>query len=148
VQFSSTIIDDRGPGAAESWSGADLAITATISDGEATIRKAILIQAKLGKIDDLDTEKLERLRHQIRDMKKLTRSPKVMDIPEQDGVRTPRIISGTRILHNDPFRPFSLESYVVARVLTTLDGDTRGDFVESVQESRLTRLKIRADLTQ
>src|SRR3989304_3712378 len=41
VKFISTIVNDRGPGAAEKWSGADLAITAEISDEATQVRKAI-----------------------------------------------------------------------------------------------------------
>ena len=48
VVFRTTNIDSIGPGAAERWSGADMAITADIREGDLGISKAILIQAKRG----------------------------------------------------------------------------------------------------
>jgi hypothetical protein len=53
VKIESTIVTDRGPDSAEKRFGADLAITAKISDGNNRIRKAILVQSKLGGIDEL-----------------------------------------------------------------------------------------------
>ena len=50
VEFKSTVVDDRGRGAAEKWSGADLAITANVSYGGQQVRKAILVQAKRGQL--------------------------------------------------------------------------------------------------
>src|SRR6266513_5543528 len=51
VVFDSTVFDDRGRNSAEHRLGADHAITATISDGARTVRKAILVQAKLGSLE-------------------------------------------------------------------------------------------------
>ena len=48
VRQAFTSIDSIAPGAAEGWAGADLSITATISDSDLQIEKAILVQAKLG----------------------------------------------------------------------------------------------------
>ena len=42
VVITSTNVNSVGPGAAERWSGADFAITATITKGDLSIRKAIL----------------------------------------------------------------------------------------------------------
>ena len=53
VVFKSTNVDSIGKGAAERWSGADLAITAEIQKDELAVRKAILAQAKLGGLEDL-----------------------------------------------------------------------------------------------
>lgn len=147
VVFESTVVDDRGRSSAESWSGADLAITATISDGRESIRKAILVQAKLGSLDQLANDEYERLLGQIQDMKRLTRAPKVMEIPDSNGTRVPQMVSGNRILAGARYRSFRLADYVVARVLTTLDGDTRPQFVNGVQDSALTQFRIRAELT-
>lgn len=146
VKFVSTIVDDRGRKSAESWAGADLAITATISDQTRTIQKAIMVQAKLGALSELEPRERSKLLGQVRDMKRLTRSPKVMELPTSNGRRCPRIISGNRLLDNGPYRSMALEDYVVARVLTTLDGDTRALFVSAVQDSSLTQLKVTAML--
>lgn len=83
VSFESTVVGDRGPGSVESWSGVDLAITASISDARSTIRKAILVQAKLGQASNLAVDDLTRLLEQIGQMKQLTRSPQVMEILEE-----------------------------------------------------------------
>ena len=83
----STNIDSIGPGAAEGWSGADFAITATIRDARRSIDKTILVQAKLDDLDDLTSAEHERLIGQVRDMRDLTRSPKVMVAPLVNGIR-------------------------------------------------------------
>jgi hypothetical protein len=142
VVFESTIFDDRGRGSAESRFGADLAITATISDGKTTIRKAILVQAKLGHLDELSRSQIELLKEQIGKMKRLVDAPKVMEIPEEAGIRYPRIISGNRVFHGEPYLPVDLPEYFTNRVTTTLDGCTDHRIVEAVQDSSLPRVHI------
>ncbi len=144
VVFTSTVFDSIGRNTAESRYGADHAITATISDGSTTIRKAILVQAKLGAIEDQDERERRALIEQIVKMLKLVPAPKVMEILEEDGRRTPRIISGRRILAGNPYVPVELPDYFVARVLTTLDGCTNSKVVDAVQDSRLSRLHVKA----
>ncbi len=146
VVFSSTVFDDRGPKSAEHRYGADHAITATISDGVTTIQKAILVQAKLGRIDDLGTRDATLLREQIEKMKQLVPAPKVMEIPAQDGRRAPAMISGNRVLEGDPYTPMSLPEYFAARVTTTLDGCTNPHVVAAVKDSSLSRVNITAHL--
>ena len=147
VMFSATNVDSVGPGAAESWSGADLAITAIIEQNGRALRKAILSQAKLGRFDQLSRTERERLIRQIRQMRRLTRSPKVMLIYELDGRREPRMASGNGILIGRYSKGLSLPDYFVARVLTTLDGDTRSHFVGAVQDGSLRQLQVEARLT-
>lgn len=147
VVFTSTVLDDRGRNSAESRYGADLAITADISDGAREIRKAILVQAKLGRVWDLDASKLDHLQEQIRKMQQLTRFPKVLEIPAEDGVRIPRMLSGNRVAAGEPSSGVPLEDYFTRRVLTTLDGDTRPSFVDAVQDSSLSRIHVRAERT-
>src|SRR5882672_3847430 len=98
VSFHTTGVDSVGRGSAEKWSGADLAITATVRQGFRSIDKAILVQAKLGAVNELPADERERLIGQVRDMSRLTRSPKVMEIPVIRGPPEPRILSGTRLL--------------------------------------------------
>lgn len=148
VVFRSTVIADRGRGAAEFWSGTDLVITSVISDGVKTIQKAILIQSKLGRIEDLKQAEQDRLYGQIKDMQRLTRAPKIMEIVNDGGIRTPRIVSGNRFLNDQPYRSYDLSSYMTSRVLTTFDGDTRPDFVQSVQDSTLTQVQLLAGLSR
>ncbi len=59
-----------------------------------------------------------------------------------DGQREPEVVSGVRIVEGLPSKPMSLPDYFVRRVLTTLDGDTRPDFVAGVQESSLKQLQV------
>lgn len=144
VIFTATPFDDRGPGAAENQFGADLAITAEIFGNGNHVRKAILIQAKFGTIAELDDRRRSSLNVQIQKMASITRSPKVMELPLEGNVRAPRIISGQRVLHGEPYRSMALSSYITARVLTTLDGNTSRPFVDAVQDSSLAQLRIKA----
>jgi hypothetical protein len=94
----------------------------------------------------LDSDEHERLIGQVRDMSRLTRSPKVMEIPIVGGEREPRMLSGTRLLAGKSSRGLALPEYVVARITTTLDGDTRPIFVDGVQESTLAQLRVHAEM--
>jgi hypothetical protein len=100
VVFTTTNVDSIGRGAAERWSGADLAITAEITRGNLTVRKAILAQAKLGELDDLPSSERGRLVGQVVEMRRFTRSPKVILIRELGDTREPLVASGTRIAGN------------------------------------------------
>ena len=144
VVFHSTVFDDRGRGAAESRLGADHAITATISDGSTTLKKAILVQAKLGQLAKLDKADREFLKDQIKKMKQLVRAPKVLEIPEEAGRRFPRMVSGNNILADVPYTPMDLPEYFTARVTTTLDGATNPEVVATVQDSSLPRIHVNA----
>jgi hypothetical protein len=147
VVLRTTNIDSIGRGSAERWSGADLAITADIGRGNLAVSKAILAQAKLGDLGELSSGEHERLVGQIRDMRGLTRSPKVILIRELDGRREPMVASGTRISENVHTQPLSPPDYFVRRILTTLDGDTCPEFVSGAQQSSLKQLKVSARLT-
>jgi|GEM_PF-1301816 len=142
IEIKSTDVDHQGSGAAEKWSGADMAITAIISNSEHRIEKAILIQAKRGNIAELPSKQKKELNKQIKKMKQYTHSPKVMQIVDEDTRRRVGILSGNKILFNESCKTFDLEDYFVRRILTTLDGDTHKDFVEAVQEHSLCRLQI------
>lgn len=146
VVFTATVFDDRGPNSAESRYGADHAITATISDGRTTITKAILVQSKLGHIDDLTKKDKDFLRDQIGKMKKVVPSPKVMEIPAIHGKRYPAVISGNRILEGNEYRSQRLPEYFVARITTTLDGCTDPEVVAAVKDSSLSKLNLHAKM--
>ena len=117
VKISSTVIDDRGRGSAESIFGADHAITATITDGTTTIRKAILSQAKLGSISEQSASELDTLKEQIDKMKKIVDAPKVMEIPSVNRRRVPAMVSGTNLRADLPYKPMPLPDYFVARIV-------------------------------
>lgn len=144
VRFDGTAFDDRGFDSAESFGGADLAITATISNNRDRIEKAILVQAKLGRVEDLSPKGLEELKEQVRKMKKLTPSPKVMEIIEIGTLREPRMLSGTNVLNDHDYVSEDLADYIIRRVLTTLDGNTKPGFVDAVQDSSLAQLRVTA----
>ncbi len=144
VVIETTNVDALGPGAAESWSGADLAITASVSSGGTCVRKAILAQAKLGALDDLDQHERARLNSQIDLMRQHTARPKVLMIERRGEHRTPRMHSGTAILKGQPTAGYDLPRYFTSRILTTLDGDTRPTFVSDVQRSDLRQLRVMA----
>lgn len=148
VEFKATIFNDRGRNSAESRYGADHAITATISDGTKKIEKAILVQAKLGSVDDLSTAALEFLKTQIVKMQQLVPAPKVMEIPDEGAQRAPAMISGNNLLNGDPYTPMELADYFAARVTTTLDGCTDPAVVSAVQDSSLSRVHVAAKLYQ
>jgi len=108
VAFRTTNVNSLGPGSAERWSGADLAITADISRGDLRVTKAILAQAKLREPEDLAAAELGRLVAQIQDMKRLTRSPKVLLVRELAGRREPLMVSGRVIAEGLDARSLTL----------------------------------------
>lgn len=142
VTFTSTVFDDRGRNSAESRLGADLAITADITSGGVTIRKAVIFQAKLGKLTELPPDEDARLRGQVEDMLAETRSPKVIEMPTDDTGRSMNVHSGRRFYNGIATRAVPLPEYVTSRVLTTLDGDTREPFINSVQDSSFPQVHI------
>jgi hypothetical protein len=146
VGFTTTVLDDRGRNAAEHEFGADYAITANISDGAITIEKVILVQAKLGRIEDFQPSRTKALLEQIEKMKAVVPAPKVMEIPEIHGRRVPAMISGNNILAGAPYRPMELSQYFAARITTTLDGCTSPAAIEAVKDSSLTKLRVTARL--
>ena len=146
VEFRSTVADDRGRGSAESWAGIDFVITASIRDEMQEIDKAIIFQAKKGLVENLPPGETDRLRRQVELMKRLTRSPKILEVPDGVTTRYPTVVSANRFQSSLLFRHLYLEDYFVQRVLTTLDGDTRPSFVDSVEESSFAALKITASI--
>ena len=146
VIFKSTVVTDRGRGSAEKKVGADLVITADISDNNKRIKKAILIQSKRGNIDELQPREKRNLFEQIDRMKHFTNSPKIMETPDTHGPAFPRVISGNVVRDGKVAKKYSLDNYFTQRVLTTLDGDTRPEFVESVQDSNMSKLLLLAKL--
>ena len=119
-----------------------MAITAEIQGDGVRIRKAIIGQVKLSTLPELAASERSRLIEQIRDMKALTRAPKVILVEEIGGRREPQVASGLRIVEGVPTQVLSLADYFVRRILPTLDGDTREDFVNAVQESSLRQVRV------
>jgi hypothetical protein len=144
VRFEGVTVTSIAPGAAEGWSGVDFSVVTIISQpGLADVRKATLVQAKRGKVEQLSKAEYGRLLEQIRDMMALMKHPKVLEISElQDGV--PTIISGFGILEGRKLQHQTFGGWVAKRVIPTFDGDTRPDFVRAVLDAQLTSLRIHA----
>jgi hypothetical protein len=64
---------------AEPWAGADCSLVVTITGERIYVRKAVLIQAKRGMVEELSTRRRDELVEQIKDMQALTRHPKVLE---------------------------------------------------------------------
>lgn len=146
IRFEATAFDDRGPKSTESLLGADFAITATVEDAQLRVRKAILFQAKKGYINDMNAKEAKALYKQIELMKKFTRSPKIIELTSHGGSGRVTVLSGTKIVQRQNYKRVDLSHYIVRRVLTTLDGDTRPRFVDLVQQSKIPTLRIEAFL--
>lgn len=142
VEFKSTVANDKARGASERWSGVDFAITADIADQSKRIEKAIIFQSKKGDVEELGKRAREKLVEQIKDMRALTRAPKVLEVPDRRTRMFPTVVSANKILVGSPYTQTELDDYFVRRVLTTLDGDTRPIFVAGVQESSLAQLQV------
>jgi hypothetical protein len=142
VRIRATVYDDRGRNSTEHQYGADFAITATISDNNNTISKAILIQSKLGAIESLSGRERTFLDDQIRKMRQLVRAPKVMQVLESKGTRFPQIISGNQILEGLPYTAVALPEYFTSRVTTTLDGSTDTNTIARVSRSTISRINL------
>lgn len=146
VRFTATVFDAIAPNSSERLFGADCAITAQIRGPGVEIVKVIPFQAKKGEIARMGTRESKRLRQQLRMMKEIMRirSPKILEIVEHGGNAVPRVVSGNKYLSGGSYLQMSLADYFVARVLTTLDGDTRPRIVEAFQDSRLSQLRVEA----
>lgn len=100
-----------------------------------------------GAIEGLNTTEHTKLNEQINKMMQVTRSPKLMEIVDENGKWMPRMVSGRKVVAGEAYRPMNLPAYFTARVLTTLDGDTDPKFVTAVQESKLTKIQTIARLS-
>ena len=141
VQFIVTIVDDRGPNAAESKYGADFAIVFEKVGGKKQISKAILGQGKNGASDDLNRSEKSRLIGQCEKMNTHTSEYIVLEAPT-DNSKPPMVRVG------DPKNPlkigarYTLEDYFLKKFIACKHGDKRDKFVEAVQDSTLNQLKI------
>jgi hypothetical protein len=89
---------------------------------------------------------MDRLLEQVRRMTRLTPSPQVLEVPQWNGQRKPRVVSGRSLLGREGYAALDLENYFVQRVLNTFDGDTRPDFVKGIQSSDLTQIHLLAKM--
>jgi hypothetical protein len=144
VTFEGVAVVSVGRNCAESWSGADLSVVATISQpGRDDVRKAILLQSKRGRVEQLKTDEYERLLEQIEDMRALTRHTKVLEISTaKDGV--PKVVSASGLIQKRKLQHQNFGDWIAKRVIPTFDGDTRPDFIRGVLDARLSQLRVHA----
>jgi hypothetical protein len=141
VELKSTVVNDRGPNSAESKYGADFAITAIIESAGTEVEKAIIGQAKKGRIEELNRQESERLQKQVAKMASHTNQYVILEVPELYG-NSPRIRLPYQIRPDQYKYPMSLEDYISSQLVQCLHGDRRGEFVSAVQDSSLSRLSI------
>lgn len=141
VELQATVVNDRGPGAAEKSTGADFAITARIEGTDRSVTsKAVLGQAKRGNLEDLPPPELGRLVGQLEQMAARTRHYVVVQTPDRRGATVSVLRSKPRAssqLHADE----TLTDYL-ERLIVCTHGDRRGAFVASVQDSSLSTLSV------
>lgn len=144
VRFEGVTVTSVGRGSTEWWSGADFSVVTIISMPNLDdVRKATLVQSKLGRVEDLSSHERERLLEQVRDMRALMNHPKVLEISAR-GDDVPRVVSGVGLLEGRRLQHLTFGDWVARRVLPTFDGDTRPSFVNAVLDARLTKLRIYA----
>src|ERR1041384_2524937 len=98
------------------------------------VRLEMLLQSKIGRIERLkisDGREYRRLLEQIKDMRALTRHPKVMEISTENG-DIPTVVSATGVLEGHQLRHYRIGDWIAKRVLPTFDGDKNPEFVEKV----------------
>ncbi|EIO4098045.1 hypothetical protein ACEV74_22300 [Vibrio parahaemolyticus] len=141
-KFETVVVNDRGPGAAESKYGADFAIVFNKKGVENGCSKAILGQAKNGKSDDLSKRERTRLIGQCDKMYKHTADYIVVEAP-QGGDTGPMVrIGDQREQLKIGKSRISLEHYIMNKLVGCHHGDRRDDFIDAVQDSSLSKLEI------
>lgn len=141
IEIKSTIVSDRGANSAEKRFGADFAITARIEVGSSNVEKAIIGQAKKGRVEELNSRGKDFFQGQILKMSASTDQYVILEVPEVNGnsprIRLPYTGQPTRFKH-----PITIEDYITSKLIECMHGDLRPDFVMAVQDSDLSRLAI------
>lgn len=141
IELRSTVVDDRGPNSAEKQYGADFAITAVISNGNNRVEKAVIGQAKKGRVEELSENESQRLSSQVKKMGTHTDQHVVLEVPKILG-HSPIIRIPYRNRINKYKYPVTLEDYITSQLVQCLHGDRRPEFVVAVQDSKLSRLSV------
>lgn len=141
IQFTPTIIADRGAGSAESKYGADFTIVFQSKAVERPINKAIISQAKNGSIDNLSKSENTRLIDQCKKMARITNSYIILEAPNISGAM-PTVKIGdpaTELWQKDSI---DFDDYFLDQILSCIHGDVRDSFIEGVACSKLSGIKI------
>lgn len=141
IEFTPTVVADRGPGSAESLYGADFAIVFKSQNVKKPISKAILSQAKNDNVDGLPKEEVMRLHAQCIKMSRFTNDYIVLEAPIMAGA-VPTIRLGTPSSKAWGETRMGLDEYFLELVLSCNHGDRRPDFIKGVASSKLSGLTI------
>lgn len=137
TRLKTTMVNDRGPGSAESKTGADFAII--LENYETNVFKAILGQAKGGAIKKLQPAQRKNFDDQCEKMKQYTNYYIALEAPS--GNQTPQVHE----FNNNPpplAQIMTLDKYLVDRFLACHHGDNRPDFTSAVKNSGLLQLQF------
>lgn len=141
IEFTSTIVADRGAGCAESLYGADFSIVFQSENVSEPIHKAILSQAKNGTVEGLPKNEVTRLGDQCEKMARFTNHYIVLEAPDEDGA-IPTIRIGTPSSKSWGKNRIGLDDYFLDLILSCKHGDRRKDFVGAVTNSKLAGLTV------
>jgi len=171
IEIRSTVVDDRGPGSAESIWGADFAIIAAIGALNETAEKAVLGQAKRGSLLSLSLNEVERFRTQVTKMHVLTGAIVGLEVPTIRGeVPLIRVVDMAKAYgdtwaaasfesahrhYEKPIlgerqqgppllvsQPMSVEDYLDAELIRCLHGDNEPTVVARMSQSSLKILRV------
>ncbi|AXF20257.1 hypothetical protein CUJ89_06920 [Burkholderia pyrrocinia] len=136
--LTTSVVNDRGPGSAESKYGADFAIILEDASG---FGKAILGQAKGMSIASLSPSSKSDFDKQCRRMAKKTRHFVGLEAPVLPDTM-PIVLKGNWGPPVSVQAPQPLDDYLVEVFIACRHGDTRRDFVSAVKKSDLLQLRL------
>lgn len=139
ITLQTTVVNDRGPKAAEKQFGADFALILEHEQGG--VSKAILGQAKGEAIEDLSAAKQKQFFNQCEKIQRYTNHLIGFEVPTSGNFipMVRKVNIGPPLSLKDPQR---LDDYLVNQFIACHHGDTRSKFVEAVADSDLVQLHI------
>jgi len=141
IDLQSTVVADRGPGAAEHQFGADFALVFKSNGGALNINKAIIAQAKNGVIEKLSSTENARLTTQCKKMAAVTQHYFVLEAPIKNHA-IPTIRLGTYENKQWSSEQIPFDEYLVDHIISCQHGDRRDQFIHAVGDSKLPTLKV------
>ena len=136
IEIKATSFNSHYSDSAENILGADFSLIINISDRTINVKKAVLYQAKKD-----PTKRRKELCGQIKKMQQYTSAPKVLELPKENKDE-PLVFSGNLFLKKVSYSRIKLSDYIVRRILTCIEGDTRQEFLKKVQTSKLPKMEI------
>lgn len=143
IDLKATVLADRGRGAAESKFGADFALVFSSKGGAVEVDKAVIAQAKNGNLEDISKAEQKRLSGQCEKMGYITKQYFVLEAPTMDGA-IPSVRLGDHATRSWVAARMSFDEYLVDQVICCIHGDTRREFINAVNNSKLSTIKITA----